>query len=196
MNDIQTEMIMNSDSSNIVSDILKELNTPTQMASVASHAPIHVQMQERAQPVQPNQSNLGLNENAVINQYNNTNISNEMQLNRQMDPHMNLNPNVRLDMKDQANLERLQQSQHNKQKNNTYSFLTRRFLIRLLRMVKNIVILLVILLVFLSPIANTLSVKYLPKLFSSSSSQLFKWIGLVIKALLISVIYNVIYVFI
>ena len=26
MNDIQTEMIMNSDSSNIVSDILKELN--------------------------------------------------------------------------------------------------------------------------------------------------------------------------
>ena len=65
MNDIQTEMIMNSDSSNIVSDILKELNTPTQMASAASHAPIHVQMQERAQPVQPNQSNLGLNENGM-----------------------------------------------------------------------------------------------------------------------------------
>ena len=120
-----------------------------------------------------------------------------MQLNRQMDPHMNLNPNVRLDMKDQANLERLQQqSQHDKQKNNTYSFLTRRLLIRLLRMVKNIAILLVILLVFLSPIANKLSVKFLPKLFSSSSSQLFKWIGLVIKALIISVIYNVIYVFI
>ena len=71
-----------------------------------------------------------------------------------------------------------------------------RYLDQIIKIVKNIVILFVILLIFLSPIANKLSVKFLPKLFSSSSSQVFKWIGLTIKALLISVLYNVIYLFV
>jgi hypothetical protein len=188
MNDIQTEMIMNSDSSNIVSDILSELNNSSNQPN---HMPIHLQMQERAQAIQPNTT---LNENAVINQYDNTEISNEIHLNRQMDPHMNLNPNVRLNMKDQANMQKIQQS--SKSTFSPTKLITRRGIIQFIRMIKNIVILSVILLLFLSPIVNKLSVKYIPKLFASSSSQLFKWIGLIIKSLVISIIYNIIYLFV
>ena len=190
MNDIQTEMIMNSDSSNIVNDILKELNNPQSSPATTKHEPIHLQMRERAQHIQPNST---LNENAVINQYDNKDISNEIHLSRQMDPHMNLNPNVRLDMKNQANMEKLRKNNVTK---NTKTGFTKKMLIQIIKMVKNIVILFVILLLFLSPIANKLSVRFLPKLFSSSSSQVFKWIGLTIKALLISVLYNVIYLFV
>ena len=68
MNDIQTEMIMNSDSSNIVNDILRELNNPQSSPATTKHEPIHLQMRERAQHIQPNST---LNENAVINQYDN-----------------------------------------------------------------------------------------------------------------------------
>lgn len=88
MSDIQTEMIMNSDSSNIVSDILKELNLSSNKDSTPPNQP-----QEMPRP------NNILNENAVINQYNNTDISNEIQLNRQMDPNINLSSDIQLDVR-------------------------------------------------------------------------------------------------
>ena len=190
MSDIQTEMIMNSDSSNIVNDILQELNNTNKNNS--NSMPIQLQMQDKAGPI-PSQSSLGLNENAVINQYDNTEISNQMQLNRQMDPHMTLNPDVRLDMKNFDNMNKL-----DKQGGSIRStkIVTRNFIMTTLRIIKNIVVLFFILLLFLSPIADKLSVKCLPVLFSSSASQIFKWLGLIVKALLISVIYHIIYIFI
>jgi len=198
MNDIQTEMIMNSDSSNIVSDILKELNnTPPQVNQPIQNSimqmPPQMQMQNKAQPANNiPQPNIGLNENAVINQFDNSAISNEMHLNRQMDPHVNLNPTSRLNTQAQINKDKII---NNKQ--NTHRKLFSRYtIIQILKLVKNIVILCVILLLFLSPITSKLLVKYLPKLYSSSSSQIFKWVGLIIKIVLISIVYNVLYIFV
>lgn len=198
MNDIQTEMIMNSDSSNIVNDILKELNNtpppisqPTQNNTI--QMPPQMQMQNIAQPVKNiPQPNLGLNENAVINQYDNSAISNEMHLNRQMDPHVNLNPNSRLNTQAQMNKGKI----INNKTNNSKKLFSRYTIIQILKLVKNIVILCVILLLFLSPITSKILVKYLPKLYSSSSSQIFKWVGLIIKVLTISIVYNVLYIFV
>lgn len=78
---------------------------------------------------------------------------------------------------------------------NIYAFLTNN-IIHILKMLKNIVVLFVIILLFLSPVSNKLTVKILPSLYSSSSSQLFKWLGLILKALIISILYNIIYIFV
>lgn len=210
MADIQTEMIMNSDSSNIVSDILNELNhSDRQKEQIHQKLDdnMKVRMQEQMRqssqqiPSQPMpQANSMLNENAVINQYDNTEISNEMQLHRQMDPTMNLNPNVRLDMRDQQNMNTLPPSPPMNITDNSIfglsSLLTRRAVIYAIKMFKNIVILCAIILLFLSPIATKLSLKVLPTLYASSSSQIFKWIGLLLKSLTISILYNVIYIFV
>tara|TARA_B110000908_G_C10178332_1_gene414359 strand:- start:39 stop:671 length:633 start_codon:yes stop_codon:yes gene_type:complete len=210
MADIQTEMIMNSDSSNIVSDILNELNHSDRQKEhihqkLDDNMKVRMQEQMRQSSQQiPSQhmpqDNSMLNENAVINQYDNTEISNEMQLNRQMDPTMNLNPNVRLDMRDQQNMNTLPPSPPMNIAGNSVfglsTLLTRRAVIYAIKMLKNIVILCAIVLLFLSPIATKLSVKVLPRLYASSSSQIFKWIGLLLKSLTISILYNVIYIFV
>jgi len=65
-----------------------------------------------------------------------------------------------------------------------------------IRVIKNICILFVILLIVLSPLTSNILVKYISKLYGTGASQLFKWIGLIIKALFISVVYNVIKIFI
>jgi len=190
-NDIQTEMIMNSDSSNVVSEILSELNNSTNMTNQPSLPPqmptqVPTQMPRMSQ-VQPN---LPLNEGAVINQYGNTDISNQAQMNRQLDPYMNLNPDTRLDLKNKDNMDQL------KMHNYSNNFLAKPMILKTIHVIKNICILFVILLLALSPLVSNVLVKYMSKLYGTGASQIFKWIGLIVKALCISVVYNVIKLFV
>ena len=190
-NDIQTEMIMNSDSSNVVSEILSELNNSPNMSN-QSHLPQQMPTQIPTQiphmsQVQPN---IPLNEGAVINQYGNTDISNQAQMNRQLDPYMNLNPDTRLDLKNKDNMNQL------KMHNYSNNFLAKPMILKTIHVIKNICILFVILLLALSPLVSNVLVKYMSKLYGTGASQIFKWIGLIVKALCISVVYNVIKLFV
>jgi len=190
-NDIQTEMIMNSDSSNVVSEILSELNNSPNMSN-QSHLPQQMPTQIPTQiphmsQVQPN---IPLNEGAVINQYGNTDISNQAQMNRQLDPYMNLNPDTRLDLKNKDNMDQL------KMHNYSNNFLAKPMILKTIHVIKNICILFVILLLALSPLVSNVLVKYMSKLYGTGASQIFKWIGLIVKALCISVVYNVIKLFV
>jgi len=191
-NDIQTEMIMNSDSSNVISEILSELNSSNSMSQQPSFSPkmMPTQIPSQIPRVSQVQPNLPLNEGSLINQYDNVDISNEAQINRQLDPYMNINPDTRLDLKNKENMKHLQPN------NYSNNFLAKPMILVTIRVIKNICILFVILLIVLSPLTSNILVKYISKLYGTGASQLFKWIGLIIKALFISVVYNVIKIFI
>ena len=191
-NDIQTEMIMNSDSSNVISEILSELNSSNSMSQQPSFSPkmMPTQIPSQIPRVSQVQPNLPLNEGSLINQYDNVDISNEAQINRQLDPYMNINPDTRIDLKNKENMKHLQPN------NYSNNFLAKPMILVTIRVIKNICILFVILLIVLSPLTSNILVKYISKLYGTGASQLFKWIGLIIKALFISVVYNVIKIFI
>ena len=191
-NDIQTEMIMNSDSSNVISEILSELNSSNSMSQQPSFSPkmMPTQIPSQIPRVSQVQPNLPLNEGSLINQYDNVDISNEAQINRQLDPYMNINPDTRIDLKNKENMKHLHPN------NYSNNFLAKPMILVTIRVIKNICILFVILLIVLSPLTSNILVKYISKLYGTGASQLFKWIGLIIKALFISVVYNVIKIFI
>jgi|TARA_B110001450_G_scaffold92853_1_gene88055 hypothetical protein len=191
-NDIQTEMIMNSDSSNVVSEILNELNNSNSSPQQPSFSPQMMPTQmptqiPRASQVQPS---LSLNEGSIINQYDNKDISNEAQINRQLDPYMNINPDVRLDLKNKVNMSSIDVNRYSN------NFLAKPMILRTIHVIKNVCILFVLLLIVLSPLISNILVKYMSKLYGTGASQLFKWIGLILKALFISIVYNVIHLFI
>ena len=191
-NDIQTEMIMNSDSSNVISEILSELNSSNSSPQQSSFSPkmMPTQIPSQIPRVSQVQPNLPLNEGSLINQYDNIDISNEAQINRQLDPYMNINPDTRLDLKNKENMKHLHPN------NYSTNFLAKPMILVTIQVIKNICILFVILLIVLSPLTSNILVKYVSKLYGTGASQLFKWIGLIIKALFISIVYNVIKIFI
>ena len=186
-NDVQTEMIMNSDSSNVVSEILDELNNNNNNINMPMQMKMQLPAQQQKQQVQPNPM---LNEGAVINQYDNKDISNEAQFNRQLDPYMNINPDIKLDMKNKDNMNKMNSEY------NSNNFLTKPSILKVIHILKNISILFIILLICLSPLTTKLLVKFMPKLYGSSVTQIFKWLGLIIKAFIISVLFNGIRLFI
>ena len=145
------------------------------------------QMPQHSSQVQPN---LPLNEGAVINQYDNKDISNEVRMNRQLDPYMNLNPDTKIDLKNKNNMDKLGINNYSK------NFLANPRILTIIHVLKNICLLFVILLIVLSPLTTKLLVKYMSKLYGTGASQLLKWFGLIIKALFVSVVFNVIKLFI
>ena len=200
-NDIQTEMIMNSDSSNVVNEIFAELNKPPKPPQMHQQRPQQMHQQRPQQmpqqmPPKPHQQtpqvqpNTQLNEGAVINQYDNKDISNEVRMNRQLDPYMNLNPDTKIDLKNKNNMDKLSI------KNYSNNFLANPRILNIIRVLKNICLLFVILLIVLSPLTTKLLVKYMSKLYGTGASQLLKWFGLIIKALFVSVVFTVIKLFI
>ena len=190
MNDIQTEMIMNSDSSNVVNEILNELqDTPSMEMPMQMQMQMPTQPQQQQQQMQQVNPNNMVNEGAVINQYDNKDISNEAQFNRQLDPYMNINPELKLDLKNKDNMENMYVKRGN-------NFLVKPLVLKTIYLIKNISILFVILIIFLSPLITKLFVKLMPKLYGSSVTQIFKWLGLIIKAFFISTIFNVLTLFV